>query len=117
MTLTFQVIAIAAIAYFDLPRGLFWAVAVLAGFALGGTWTADRPFMLRLTPPAQLGQFYGLYSMVGRFAAVLGPVSWALIVDGLGLGRPAAVLTLAVFIAVAFVILLPVDDRRRTSLP
>lgn len=108
-------VAIAAIAYFDLPRALFWGVAVLAGFALGGTWTADRPFMFRLTPPGQLGQFYGLYSMVGRFAAVLGPLSWALIVDGLDLGRPVAVLVLAVFIAVAFIVILPVDDRVRTS--
>ena len=110
-------LAIAAIAYFDLPRGLFWGVAVLAGVALGGTWTADRPFMLRLTPPEYLGQFYGLYSMVGRFAAVLGPLSWALVVDVLDLGRPAAVLILAVFISVAFIVILPVDDRRRTSVP
>ncbi len=110
-------LAIAAIAYFDLPRGLFWGVAVLAGVALGGTWTADRPFMLRLTPPEYLGQFYGLYSMVGRFAAVLGPLSWALVVDVLDLGRPFAVVILAVFIAVAFIVLLPVDDRRRTSVP
>ena len=110
-------LAIAAIAYFDLPRGLFWGVAVLAGVAVGGTWTADRPFMLRLTPPEYLGQFYGLYSMVGRFAAVLGPLSWALVVDVFDLGRPFAVVILAVFIVVAFIVLLPVDDRRRTSVP
>nr|MBA2277348.1 MFS transporter [Chloroflexia bacterium] len=31
--------SIAVIAWLDLPRELFWGVAVLAGVALGGTWT------------------------------------------------------------------------------
>src|SRR5262245_11134360 len=97
--------AAAGIAYLDLPSDLFWGVAVLAGLALGGTWASDRPFMLRLTPPERLGQFYGLYAMVGRFAAILGPLLWAAIVDWLGLGRPAAVLSLLLMIAVAYLIL------------
>jgi UMF1 family MFS transporter len=101
----------AAIAYLDLPRGLFWGVAIAAGLALGGTWASDRPYMLRLTPPERLGQFYGLYAMVGRFAAILGPLLWAAIVDWLGLGRPAAVLSLLAMIGLAYVILRPVSDR------
>lgn len=100
----------ASVAFFDLPTGLIWAVGPLAGIALGGTWAADRPLMLRLSPPALLGQFYGLYAMVGRFAAVLGPLAWALIVDGLGWGRPAAVTSLLVLVGVAWVILRGVDD-------
>ena len=103
----------AAITYLNLPTILFWLTAAGAGVALSGTWTADRPFMLRLTPPRRIGQFYGLYAMVGRFAAILGPLVWALIVDGLGLGRPAAVASLLVMVAIAFVILRPVSDARR----
>jgi UMF1 family MFS transporter len=101
----------AAIAYLDLPSGLFWGVAVLAGLALGGTWAADRPYMLRLTPPERLGQFYGLYAMVGRFAAILGPLLWAAVVDWLRLGRPVAVLSLLAMIAVSYLVLRPVSDR------
>ena len=44
--------------------------------------------MLQLSPPRYLGQFYGLYAMVGRFAAIIGPLLWSVVVDGLGLGRP-----------------------------
>ena len=106
-------LASAAIPALGLPRGLFWPVALLAGFSLGGAWAADRPLMLRLSPPRHLGQFYGLYAMAGRFAAVLGPLLWAAIVDGLGWGRPAAVLSLALMTAVAFAILRPVDDASR----
>jgi hypothetical protein len=43
--------------------------------------------------------------MVGRFAAITGPLLWSLVVDGLGLGRPAAVMTLAIWIVVAAIIL------------
>jgi UMF1 family MFS transporter len=97
--------AIAAIAWLDLPNAAFWPVAVAVGFALGGLWSADRPLMLQLTPAGRLGEYYGLYAMVGRFAAMLGPLLWAVVVDGLGWGRPVAVAGLAVFIAVAMVLL------------
>lgn len=106
--------ATAAIAYFDLGRGYFWAVAPVAGVALGGTWAADRPLMLRLSPPRYLGQFYGIYAMVGRFAAILGPLLWTLIVDGLGWGRPAAVLSLLAMVILSGIILHPLDDSPRS---
>ena len=97
----------------DLPRRLFWVVGGIFGLSLGGTWAADRPWMLLLSPPSKVGEFYGLYSMVGRFAAVVGPLIWALIADTLGLGRPAAVGGLLVMVIIAFVILHGVDDAPR----
>ena len=90
---------------FGLPSALFWAVGLFAGFALGGTWSADRPYMLRLSPPRYVGQFYGLYAMVGRFAAIIGPFLWGFIVNTLDLGRPVAILSLLVMTAISFVIL------------
>jgi MFS transporter, UMF1 family len=104
---------IAAIGGLNLPSWLFWIAGPLAGVALGGTWAADRPLMLQLSPPRYLGQFYGLYAMVGRFAAILGPLLWAGIVDGLGLGRPAAVLSLLAMVALAWLILRPVPSEER----
>ena len=103
----------AAAGLFDLPRGLFWLIAPLAGLALGCTWTTDRPFLLRLAPPRHLGQFYGLYAIAGRFAAVLGQLVWALAVNVLGWGRPAAILGLLVMVGIAAVVLRPVGDTPR----
>lgn len=102
---------VAVIAWLELPSSLFWLVAVLVGVALGGLWTSDRPLMLQLAPPARLGEFYGIYSMVGRFAAVIGPLLWAIIVTGLGWGRPVAVAGLAIFVAAAMVMLAEVPNR------
>ena len=104
---------VAAIGALDLPGWLFWIAGPLAGIALGGTWTADRPLMLQLSPPRYLGQFYGLYAMVGRFAAITGPLVWSFVVDGLGLGRPAAVLSLAIWIVISLVILRGVPNTAR----
>jgi MFS transporter, UMF1 family len=104
---------IAAIGAFHLPGWLFWIAGPLAGVALGGTWTADRPLMLQLAPPRYLGQFYGLYSMVGRFGAITGPLIWSAVVDGLGLGRPAAVVTLAISVVISLVILHGVPNQAR----
>lgn len=99
----------AAVGIFDLPGSLFWPAACLAGVALGGTWAADRPLMLKLTPPERIGEFYGLYGMVGRFAAITGPLIWAFVVDSLGLGRPAAVLTLLAGVIIAIFIIRPLE--------
>ncbi len=101
----------------DLPQLLFWIIACTSGVALGGTWAADRPYMLRLSPPRYVGEFYGLYSMVGRFASIVGPFLWGFIVDTLGWGRPAAVATLLVLILLAFAILQGVDDTPRRWAP
>ncbi len=118
----FGILTLAAvIGIVGLPLWVLYVAAALAGFSLGGVWSADRPFMLRLTPPARIGEFYGLYGMVGRFSAITGPAIWAgiLWVTGqrLGLeprvGQGIAVLALLALMITGYVILRPVTDTPR----
>jgi UMF1 family MFS transporter len=108
----------ALIGLLGLPFWVFYIVAVAAGICLGGVWTADRPYMLRLSPPARIGEFYGLYGMVGRFSAITGPLVWALVVGTVfagnpDVGQPIGVLVLMLLIIVSYVILRPVSDAKR----
>ena len=84
-------------AAFDQPD-LVWTVGVVGGLALGATWASDRVLMLELSPHDRIGEFYGLYAIMGRFATIVGPLLWALIVDVLGLGRSWAMAALAAFV-------------------
>src|SRR5256885_1700054 len=106
---------------FSLPMWTMYAVAASAGFCLGGLWASDRPYMLRLTPPDRIGEFYGLYGMVGRFSAVTGPMIWAistaftnqvLHMDPLR-GQGIAILVLLLLMFISYRILQPVSDHRR----
>ncbi|MDP9347789.1 MAG: MFS transporter [Gemmatimonadota bacterium] len=104
-----------------LPLWTLYVVAGSAGFALGGVWAADRPYMLRLTPPARIGEFYGLYGMVGRFSAITGPGVWAVVtyvtIQRLGLrpsmGQGIGVFVLLTLVVVSYIILRPVSDEPR----
>lgn len=62
--------------------GTFNLVGPLAGICLGGTWVTGRTLVVRLSPPDKLGEFFGLYGLTEKFTAVLGPLLWALVVDG-----------------------------------
>jgi UMF1 family MFS transporter len=110
----------AAIGAFTLAPAWLYLVASLVGIAMAGTWVADRPLMLQLTPPHRIGEFYGLYGMVGRFSAITGPFLWGLttylLVERSGLpvltGEAVAILVLLAMILVSYRILQLVPDRR-----
>jgi UMF1 family MFS transporter len=111
----------AAVGLFRLPIAVLFVVAVMAGVSLGGVWSADRPLMLRLTPPDRIGEFYGLYGMVGRFSAIAGPFIWANVAhvatSAFGMTPARAqglnILVLLVFILIARWIMAPVTDTPR----
>ncbi len=90
-----------------------WVIGPLGGVALGATWASDRVVMTRISPPRHLGEFYGLYATVARFATIAGPLAWAVVVDGLDLGRNFALGTLIAFVFTGWWILRLVDDRER----
>jgi UMF1 family MFS transporter len=51
-----------------------WVAAPVMGAALGCVWTADRVFMLRLTPVELRGQMFGFFNLASRLASAFGPL-------------------------------------------
>jgi UMF1 family MFS transporter len=67
---------------------LIYILGSLIGILLGGLWTLSRPLLAEMVPRHELGRFFGLYSLSGRSAAVIGPVLWGVIVYLFNPGRP-----------------------------
>ena len=92
---------------------LIYVTGVLGGFNIGGIFAVDRVFMTRLSPEKHLGEFYGLYSTVGRFATILGALLWGFVVNTLGLGRNPAMGVLIILLAISFYIIRGVSDEQK----
>jgi len=55
---------------------IFWVIGSVIGILMGSTWTAARPLLVTLVPPEMLAEFFGLYSLSGKVAAIFGPLVW-----------------------------------------
>ncbi len=82
----------------------FLFAGALLGAGLGGVGVVDRLMLLRLAPTDRVGEMFGLYGLVGKFSAIIGPIIYGIIVSTLlsSLGRDAY----RVAIASLFVLLL-----------
>ncbi|MFC1813873.1 MFS transporter [Thermodesulfobacteriota bacterium] len=52
----------------------FYILAIIIGFVQGGIQALSRSYYSRLIPKNQAAEYYGFYNMLGKFAAILGPV-------------------------------------------
>jgi UMF1 family MFS transporter len=98
-------------------RTAFWIVGAMIGFIFGGVPTAERPLLLTLVPDVESGRFFSLMVLSSRAAAIVGPFIWAFTVDGLlphygtAIAYRAGVVTVAIGMVGALILLWPVPDR------
>jgi UMF1 family MFS transporter len=52
----------------------FFAMAVAVGLVQGGVQSLSRSLYARLIPVDHAAEFFGFYNMLGKFAAVIGPI-------------------------------------------
>lgn len=86
---------------------LFWMVGPVAGVGMGGVWVVSRAFIIELSPPEKVGEFFGLYGLAGKAASILGPMLWGGVVWMLGSTetlkyRIAVIVLLGVVVTAAF---------------
>jgi UMF1 family MFS transporter len=96
--------------------GLFLVAGAILGSGLGGVQVADRVFMIRLSPPERVGEFFGIYGLVGKASQVVGQALYGAIVflllDGFGIvAYQVAILSLIVTMLVGLWLVWPVSDR------
>jgi UMF1 family MFS transporter len=52
----------------------FYTLAVVIGLVQGGIQALSRSLYARIIPQTKSGEFFGFYNMMGKFAAVFGPL-------------------------------------------
>ena len=92
----------------------FWTLGVLIGLVMGGAQAASRSLYSLLVPPQKAGEFFALFSIVGKAASLLGPFVFGVAAQAFGI-RPA-VASLGLFFLVGAAILVKVNERRGRAL-
>ena len=91
------------------PRWPLWVVGNFIGFGLGSLGAANRAFFCYLTPASRSAEFFGLWGLVFKSAAVL-TIPFGLAKDSLG--TTAALLVLAGFLVAGLIVTCFIDERR-----
>ena len=91
-------------AYFVAGKPAFWAVACLAGLGLGSVQAGTRAFFAQFVPAGKEAEYFGVYSLVGKTSAVVGPLLFGQVSAAFGSQRPA-ILSIAVFFAAGLALL------------
>jgi UMF1 family MFS transporter len=89
----------------------FWFLAWAVAIVQGGSQALSRSLYSKMAPASQSGEFFGFFTAVARFGAVIGPLLFAAAVAVFGSSRPA-VASLAVLFILGGLVLWRVDDER-----
>ena len=90
----------------------FYALAVVIGLVQGGIQSLSRSLYARLIPQDRVGMFFGVYNMLGKFAAVIGPLLVGWVAAASGDSRLGILAVLLLFVA-GFVVLQRVIVEKR----
>jgi UMF1 family MFS transporter len=100
------------LAYFIESRAGFWVVANLVGLALGSSQSAGRALVGQFSPPARSAEFFGLWGLAGKLAAVIGPLVYGSVTYLTHGNHRQALLSTCGFFIAGLLMLVTVDERR-----
>ena len=92
----------------------FYGLAIMIGLVQGGIQSLSRSLYARLIPADKSAEFFGFYNMLGKFAAVAGPLMMGWVAVATDSHRLAVLSLLILFVAGA-VLLWFVDEGKRTD--
>jgi UMF1 family MFS transporter len=95
---------VVTIVFFIQTKIHFWIVASCAGLGLGTVQAATRAFYSQFIPEGKEAEYFGIYSLVGKSSAIVGPLIFGYFSTTFGSQRPA-ILSIAVFFLTGLIIL------------
>ena len=101
-----------AVTYFASEPAHVWIAGNLLGLAMGATQAGGRALIGQFTPVSRSAEFFGLWGLASRAAAIIGPLSYGIISSVSGGNHPLALLSTLVFFVAGLLLLTTVNERR-----
>ncbi|MBI5050489.1 MAG: MFS transporter [Nitrospirae bacterium] len=95
---------VSILAFIVHTKEAFWLIACIAGLGLGTVQAATRAFFTQFIPLGFESEYFGVYSMVGKSSAIVGPLVFGYISSTYGSQRPA-ILSVALFFLTGLIIM------------
>jgi MFS transporter, UMF1 family len=108
--------AAAGYAYFLDTEREFFVLAAVIGLVQGGVQSLSRSLYGRLVPPGKAGEFFGFYNLMGKAAAILGPILTGVVALTTGDSR-LAIVSISILFVIGAVFLSRVQVQRAGSTP
>ncbi len=89
----------------------FWFLAWMVAIVQGGSQALSRSLYSSMSPSAKSGEFFGLYGVMEKFSAIIGPLLFAAAATAFDSSRPA-VLSLIVLFLVGIYLLTRVNIEK-----
>jgi len=99
---------ITLLGYFMQTEQHFFVLAILVGLFQGGIQALSRSLYTRLIPAEKAAEFFGFFNMLGKFAAVLGPMLMGSVTLLTGNAR-LGILSILILFAIGLYLLRKVD--------
>ena len=91
---------------------MFWILAMLVGTAQGGIQALSRSYFGRLIPKDKANEFFCFYNILGKFAAIIGPVLFGAISMATGKANYGVASIIILFVAGAIIFRFVPDEGK-----
>jgi UMF1 family MFS transporter len=91
---------------------MFWLAAVIAGLCMGSSQSCGRAMVGYLAPAGQLAEFFGLWALATRLAAIVGPLVYGVVTWLTAGNHRLAILVTGIFFVAGLWLLRSIDVQR-----
>jgi MFS transporter, UMF1 family len=95
---------------------VFLAIGSLAGMGLGATQSACRAMVGLFSPDTKSGEFYGLWNLTGKLAAIFGLMGLGLLQHSFGMKNAILACSVFFFIAIVIAVFVNVDRGKAAAI-
>ena len=107
---------IIVLAYYMKSAAHFYALAIMVGMVQGGTQALSRSLFASMIPKHKSSEFFAFFGVFERYAGILGPLIFAVMVEATGESRNAILAVLGFFVVGgAMLAFVDVDAGRRAA--